>query len=182
MSMTTNNPPHEMVIPKKGPQSPKGPESSSGADPTPRGRHLTIEEIGAAMRRSRSGPALALAHYFDNPNGQRLEQLTRAVLYDFGRATIEWEVFAGDVLAAAKDSRNHPTGCACDRCGSEGRSRRAASGHSTRVARPTRCGGSPRPIGTLRQSRCPHAKWGRCAPKGNEWRGTLMDRRNPHES
>lgn len=120
MSMTTNNPPHEMVIPKKGPQSPKGPESSSGADPTPRGRHLTIEEIGAAMRRSRSGPALALAHYFDNPNGQRLEQLTRAVLYDFGRATVEWEVFAGDVLAAAKDSRNHPTGCACDRCGSEG--------------------------------------------------------------
>ena len=105
---------------KKGPQGPKGPESSSGADPTPRGRHLTIEEIGAAMRRSRSGPALALAHYFDNPNGQRLEQLTRAVLYDFGGATVEWEVFAGDILAAAKDSRNHPTGCACDRCGSEG--------------------------------------------------------------
>ena len=81
---------------------------------------FTIEEIGAAMRRSRSGPALALAHYFDNPNGQRLEQLTRAVLYDFGGATVEWEVFAGDILAAAKDSRNHPTGCACDRCGSEG--------------------------------------------------------------
>jgi hypothetical protein len=88
MSMTTNNPPHEMVIPKKGPQSPKGPESSSGADPTPRGRHLTIEEIGAAMRRSRSGPALALAHYFDNPNGQRLEQTSPLNVRRIGGVTM----------------------------------------------------------------------------------------------
>jgi hypothetical protein len=38
---------------------------------------------GAQMRRSKTGPALALKTYLEKPNAQRLEWLTRAVLIPF---------------------------------------------------------------------------------------------------
>jgi hypothetical protein len=74
------------------------------------------EAAGAQMRRSKSGPALALKTYIEKPNDQRLEWLTKAVLTAQGLDTARWRGIAAAVKAAAEDSANHPADCDCEAC------------------------------------------------------------------
>jgi hypothetical protein len=74
------------------------------------------EAAGAQMRRSKSGPALALKAYLEKPNDQRLEWLTKAVLKAQGLDTAGWRGIAPVVKAAAEDRANHPLDCDCGVC------------------------------------------------------------------
>jgi len=89
------------------------------------GQSATLSELatrreakaaGAEMRRSKSGPALALKTYLEKPNEQRLEWLTKAVLRARGLDTANWRDIAVAVKAAAEDPGNHPTDCGCGVC------------------------------------------------------------------
>jgi hypothetical protein len=71
---------------------------------------------GAQMRRSKSGPALALGTYLKRPDDERLKWLTKAVLTALGKDTSDWKVYASAVKAAAEDPRNHPPDCECGEC------------------------------------------------------------------
>jgi hypothetical protein len=71
---------------------------------------------GAQMRRSKTGPALALKTYLEKPNDQRLEYLTKAVLRELGRDTAGWKAHAAAAKAAAEDPTNHPLDCECQVC------------------------------------------------------------------
>jgi RecA-family ATPase len=73
------------------------------------GQSATLSELatrreakaaGAEMRRSKSGPALALKTYLEKPNEQRLEWLTKAVLTVRGVDTANWRDIAAAVKAA----------------------------------------------------------------------------------
>jgi hypothetical protein len=72
--------------------------------------------VGEEMRRSKSGPALALKTYLEKPNEQRLEWLAKAVLTVRGLDTANWRDIAAAVKAAAEDPANHPTDCGCGVC------------------------------------------------------------------
>jgi hypothetical protein len=74
------------------------------------------EAVGAQMRRSKSGPALALKTYIEKPNDQRLEWLTKAVLRGQGLDTAAWRGIAAAVKAEAEDPANHPVDCDCEAC------------------------------------------------------------------
>jgi hypothetical protein len=71
---------------------------------------------GAQMRRSKTGPALALKTYLEKPNAQRLEWLTRAVLTAREIDPEEWRSHAATVKVAAEDPANHPLNCECEVC------------------------------------------------------------------
>ncbi len=75
-----------------------------------------VEAAGAQMRRSKSGPALALKVYLEKPNDQRLEWLTKAVLKAQGLDTAGWRGVAAAVKVAAEDRTNHPLDCECEVC------------------------------------------------------------------
>jgi hypothetical protein len=89
------------------------------------GQSATLRELaarreakaaGAEMRRSKSGPALALKAYLEKPNEQRLEWLTKAVLKVRGLDTANWRDIAAAVKIAAEDPANHPLDCDCEVC------------------------------------------------------------------
>jgi hypothetical protein len=92
------------------------------SDDLEHGRSAMLSELsirrdaGAQMRRSKSGPALALKAYLEKPNDQRLEWLAKAVLRELGRDTAGWEAHAAAVKEAAGDSLNHPLDCECEAC------------------------------------------------------------------
>lgn len=77
---------------------------------------LSADVIGAATRRSKSGPALALGTYLEKPTEERLEWLTKAVLTSRGMDTEGWEQHAGAVREAASDPASHPLECGCAEC------------------------------------------------------------------
>jgi 5S rRNA maturation endonuclease (ribonuclease M5) len=77
---------------------------------------LTAKEVGEEMRRSRSGPALALRHYLDRPSPERLKYLATAVLVARGEDTSGWERCAAVAEKAASDPANHPIDCDCEAC------------------------------------------------------------------
>jgi DNA-binding transcriptional ArsR family regulator len=77
---------------------------------------LTVEQVGAELRRAGSGPAKALAHYLDGPSPKRLEYLVKAVFYALGRGEEPWEPHAAVVEQAAGDPQNHPLSCECPEC------------------------------------------------------------------
>jgi hypothetical protein len=77
---------------------------------------LSADVIGAATRRSKSGPALALGTYLEKPTEERLEWLTKAVLTSRGMDTEGWEQHAGAVREAASDPASHPLDCGCAEC------------------------------------------------------------------
>ena len=77
---------------------------------------LSVGEIGAQTRRSKSGPALALKVYLEKPGDQRLEWLTKAVLTALNRNSDGWEKHAAAVKTAAEDPANHPLDCECEAC------------------------------------------------------------------
>lgn len=89
------------------------------------GQSATLSELatrreakaaGAEMRRSKSGPALALKTYLEKPNEQRLEWLTKAILTVRGLDTANWRDIAAAVKAAAEDPAKHPVDCECEVC------------------------------------------------------------------
>jgi hypothetical protein len=77
---------------------------------------LSADVIGAATRRSKSGPALALGTYLEKPTEERLEWLTKAVLTSRGMDTEGWEQHAGAVREATSDPASHPLDCRCAEC------------------------------------------------------------------
>ena len=75
-----------------------------------------VKAAGAEMRRSKSGPALALKTYLEKPNEQRLEWLTKAVLTAQDLDMANWRDIAAAVKAAAEDPAHHPVDCECEVC------------------------------------------------------------------
>src|SRR5215218_10379999 len=119
---------HKMGDVPHGPDVPHNPVPGERplVDALERGQSSTVAELsarrdieaaaGAQMRRSKTGPALALKTYLEKPNDQRLEYLTKAVLRELGRDTAGWEAHAAAVKEAAGDSLNHPLDCECEAC------------------------------------------------------------------
>ncbi len=77
---------------------------------------LSVEEVGAEMRRANSGPAKTLATYLEKPTDERLKWLTCAVLTARDMDTGAWKQHAGAVKEAAGDPENHPLDCGCGEC------------------------------------------------------------------
>ncbi|MDQ3639087.1 MAG: AAA family ATPase [Actinomycetota bacterium] len=77
---------------------------------------LSVEQAGAEMGRQKSGPALALKTYLEEPRAQRLEWLTKAVLHARGVDAAGWGDHAEIVRKAASDPANHPLDCECEEC------------------------------------------------------------------
>lgn len=77
---------------------------------------LSVEQAGAEMGRQKSGPALALKTYLEEPRAQRLEWLTKAVLHARGVDAAGWRDHAEIVRRAASDPANHPLDCECEGC------------------------------------------------------------------
>jgi len=77
---------------------------------------LSADDVAAETRRSKSGPALALATYLEKPSEERLEWLARAVLTVRGMDTADWRQHAEATKKAAGDPANHPLDCPCRAC------------------------------------------------------------------
>jgi hypothetical protein len=77
---------------------------------------LSVSEVGSEISRSKSGPALALKVYLENPTEERLKWLTCAVLTARKMATDHWDQHAAVVKLAAEDANNHPLDCECEEC------------------------------------------------------------------
>ncbi len=96
------------------PQTPFiGGENKSGND-GPAKNGLAPEAVVAEFARSGSGSRINLPHYLRGDT--TLEILTRSVLTGLGRDPDRWQHYAPLVDEAARDGRNHPTGCLCDLC------------------------------------------------------------------
>ncbi len=100
------------------PNNPRAPYRGGGSGGKAGGAvvELSVEEVGAELRRADSGPARALKHYLAEPSRGRLEQLARAVLYVVGRDPATWYSVAGVVEEAAADPAYHPLNCECSEC------------------------------------------------------------------
>src|SRR5215211_3214461 len=104
---------HKRVAALRGPNAE---EVTAANGHGPLNAMLSVGEIGAQTRRSKSGPALALKVYLEKPGDQRLERLTKAVLTALNRNTASWEKHAAAVKTAAEDPANHPLDCECGAC------------------------------------------------------------------
>ena len=104
---------HKRVAALRGPNAE---EVTAANGHGPLNAMLSVGEIGAQTRRSKSGPALALKTYLEKPGDQRLEWLTKAVLTALNRNTASWEKHAAAVKTAAEDPANHPLDCECGAC------------------------------------------------------------------
>ncbi len=84
----------------------RGPEASG----------LSVSDVRGEVSRSKSGPALALKTYLENPTEKRLEYLTCAALTARKMDTVGWRQHAEVVKLAASDPANHPLDCECGEC------------------------------------------------------------------